>query len=325
VAALTGLNVVGILRGRDRELGKEVVVIGAHYDHLGRGVLGARDARGEIHNGADDNASGSVTLVEIARRLARQPPKRTVVFVAFAGEEEGLLGSGAYVKDPVLPLARTVAMINLDMVGRLRENRLLVLGVETAGEFRALLDSLNQAAGFDLRVSGDGYGASDHQSFYLAKRPVLHFFTDLHEDYHRATDDADKLNATGMARIAAFTGDLARVLADRAAPLSFVDRPPPAPVAGGGRGYGAWFGSIPDMSGGGPGVRFSGVSPGSPAEVAGLRADDVLLKIGDHEIPDLQRMTDALRAHRPGDTVAVVFRRGIKVDTVRVVLGRRGG
>ncbi len=323
---LKGRNVVAVLRGRDPMLRDEAVVIGAHYDHLGLGHFGARDSasRGAIHNGADDNASGTATLLEIARLLAATPPRRSIVFVAFAGEELGLIGSDAYVKAPALPLAGTRAMINLDMVGRLRNGRLMALGAETAVEFPALLDSLNRQAGLDLRASGDGYGASDHQSFYLARRPVLHFFTDLHEDYHRPSDDADKLNVAGMARIARFTADLARAIADRAAPLTLVERPRPAPVAGRG-GYGTWLGTIPDMTGGGPGVRISGVTPGSPAEAAGLRAADVLMRLGPHEVPDLQAMTSALRALRPGDTVAVVVRRGERLDTLRAVLGRRGG
>jgi hypothetical protein len=324
-SGLAGRNVVAVLPGRDAALRGEAVVIGAHYDHLGEGTFGARDSasRGQIHNGADDNASGTATLLEIARLLKNAPPRRTVVFVAFAGEELGLIGSDAYVKQPAVPIERTVAMINLDMVGRLRDGRLMALGAETATEFPALLDSLNRTAGFQLRASGDGYGASDHQSFYLVKRPVIHFFTDLHEDYHRPGDDTDKLNVAGMARIARFAADLARAIGDRGTALTLVDKPRPTPVAGGG-GYGTWLGTIPDMTGGGPGVRLSGVTPGSPAETAGIREGDVLVKIGAHEVPDLQAMTNALRAHKPGDTVAVVVRRGERLDTLRTVLGRRG-
>ena len=324
-SGLAGRNVVAVLPGRDPALRAEAVVIGAHYDHLGTGTFGARDSasRGQIHNGADDNASGTATLLEIARILKEKPPRRTIVFVAFAGEELGLIGSDAYVKQPAVPIEQTVAMINLDMVGRLRDDRLMALGAETATELPALLDSLNRSAGFQLRASGDGYGASDHQSFYLAKRPVIHFFTDLHEDYHRPGDDADKLNVAGMARIARFAADLARVIADRDARLTLVDMPRPTPVAGGG-GYGTWLGTIPDMTGGGPGVRLSGVMPGSPAEAAGIREGDVLIRIGVHEVLDLQAMTNALRAHRPGDSVAVVVRRGERLDTLRTVLGRRG-
>src|SRR5689334_8672234 len=157
-------------------------------------------------------------------------------------------------------------MVNLDMVGRLRNDRLLVLGAATAREFPALLDSLNAASGhFDLRASGDGWGPSDHASFFAAKRPVLHFFTDLHEDYHRSTDDWDKINAVGLARVAEFASDVVAALADRPEALTFVDAPPPL-ASTGGQGYGAYLGTIPDMSESPGGVRITGVRAGSPAE-----------------------------------------------------------
>lgn len=320
-------NVVALVRGSDPRLRDEAIVVGAHYDHLGLGLTQPPDQRGQIHNGADDNASGTAALLEIARRLAERPPRRSVVLVAFSGEELGLLGSAAYVKTPAVALDRTVAMVNLDMVGRLRNDRLLVFGSETAAELPALLDSLNRGAALDLRTSGDGYGRSDHQSFYLAKKPVLHLFTDLHEDYHRPSDDWERINVPGLLRVAAFATEVTRALADRTAPLTFVEKPPPQPVATDAprSGYGAYFGSIPDMSVGGPGVRLSGVRAGSPAAAAGFREGDVLQRIGAFEIADLQAMTDALRAHRPGDTVAVVFRRGATLDSARVVLGTRGG
>ncbi|MBM4185963.1 MAG: M28 family peptidase [Gemmatimonadetes bacterium] len=326
----SGVNVIGMIPGSDPVLRSEAVVVGAHYDHLGVGLTSSMSLgnRGEIHNGADDNASGSVALIEIARQLAARPARRTVMVVAFSGEELGLLGSSAYVKSPPFPLERTVAMINLDMVGRLRNDRLLAFGSETAVEFPALLDSLRRRFPFDLAYSGDGYGRSDQQSFYLAGKPVLHLFTDLHEDYHRPSDDAEKINVDGLIRVAEFAAELTRAIADRPVPLTFVNKPPPpppvaGPVATG--GYGAYLGSIPDMSVGGPGVRLSGARPESPAARAGLIAGDVLLGIGRHEIGDLQAMTDALRQHRPGDTVVVRYRRGAAVDSVRVVLGRRGG
>ena len=324
-----GVNVVAVVDGRDPRLRDQAVVVGAHYDHLGLGAVfsQAPDQRGQVHNGADDNASGTVALLEIARRLAKRPPRRSVVLVAFSGEELGLLGSTAYVRRPAMPLERTFAMINLDMVGRLRHDRLLVFGSETAVEFPALLDSLNRAARFDLKASGDGFGRSDQQSFYVAGKPVLHLFTDLHEDYHRPTDDWEKINIDGLVRVAGFATELARSLGDRETPLTFVSRPAPV-IASGDRpsgGYGAYLGSIPDMSAGGPGVRLSGVRSDSPAARAGLREGDVLIQLGRHEIADLQAMTDALRSHQPGDTVIVVFRRGGATDSTRAVLARRGG
>src|SRR5919112_2091369 len=190
VGGVTGKNVIGLLPGHDPVRRNETVIVGAHYDHLGLGGFGSLDpdSAGKVHNGADDNASGTAMLIEIAQRLAATPPARTIVFIAFSGEELGLLGSSYYVKQPVYPLATTLAMINLDMVGRLRQKRLIVYGSQTAREFPALLDSLNWHAGLDLKAQGDGYGPSDQSSFYAAGEPVLHFFTDLHEDYHRTTD-----------------------------------------------------------------------------------------------------------------------------------------
>jgi hypothetical protein len=329
---VVGKNVIGILPGRDPVLRNQTVVLGAHYDHLGLGGFGSLDpdSTGLVHNGADDNASGVAGLIQVAARLAASPPARTVVFIAFSGEELGLLGSAHYVKEPIYPLAATLAMVNLDMVGRLRNGRLIVYGARSAKEFPALLDSLNWYAGFDLRAQGDGYGPSDQSSFYAAKRPVLHLFTDLHEDYHRTTDDWQKVNLDGLKRVADFTLGLITALADRPRPLTFLDLPAPLPTqttAPGtvSPGYGAYLGTVPDMTGAPGGVRLVGVRAGSPAEKAGLRGDDIITRIGATETPDLQAMTDALRSHQPGDTVDIVVRRGASITTLRARLGTRGG
>lgn len=330
--ALTGRNVIGILPGRDPVLRNQTVILGAHYDHLGLGGFGSLDpdSTGLVHNGADDNASGVAAVIQVAARLAASPPARTVVFIAFSGEELGLLGSAYYVKEPIYPLAGTLAMVNLDMVGRLRNGRLIVFGARSAKEFPALLDSLNWYAGFDLKAQGDGYGPSDQSSFYAAKRPVLHLFTDLHEDYHRTTDDWQKINFDGLKRVADFTLGLVTALANRHAPLTFQDLPSPIPSQTGASpivtpGYGAYLGTVPDMTGAPGGVRLAGVRAGSPAERAGLRGDDIITRIGDADTPDLQAMTDALRTHRPGDTVDIIVRRGAGVTTLRATLGIRGG
>jgi hypothetical protein len=329
---VVGKNVIGILPGRDPVLRNQTVVLGAHYDHLGLGGFGSLDpdSTGLVHNGADDNASGVAGLIQVAARLAASPPARTVVFIAFGGEELGLLGSAHYVQEPIYPLAGTLAMVNLDMVGRLRNGRLLVYGARSAKEFPALLDSLNWYAGFDLRAQGDGYGPSDHSSFYAAKRPVLHLFTDLHEDYHRTTDDWQKVNLDGLKRVADFTLGLVTALANRPRPLTFFDLPAPLPAQTAAPhpaspGYGAYLGTVPDMTGAPGGVRLVGVRTGSPAEKAGLRGDDIITRIGSTDTPDLQAMTDALRSHRPGDTVEIVVRRGASLTTFRARLGTRGG
>lgn len=324
-----GRNVVGVLRGRDKVLAREYVVVGAHYDHLGTGAPGSLDpdSVGVPHNGADDNASGVAAMLEIARRLVLAPPARSVIFVAFSGEEQGLLGSAHYVKYPPVPNDSVVAMLNFDMVGRLRDDKLVIYGVETAREWRGLIDSLNAGAKFALTLQGDGYGPSDHTSFTIARRPVLHFFTGTHTDYHRTTDDADRINVEGIARVAAMATDIVKVTANRGAPLTFVASTPPAAPSGGSRssGYGAYLGTVPDMAENPGGVLLSGVRPGSPAEAGGLQAGDVILRIGTHPVPDLQGMTNALRAYAPGDTVMIGFRRGGVEREVRVVLGRRGG
>jgi hypothetical protein len=321
-------NVVAVIPGTSRALRGEVVVVGAHYDHLGLGGFGALDpdSTGRVHNGADDNASGTAALLEIGRQLARRQPARTIVLVAFSGEELGTLGSSYFVQHATPePIDSLYAMLNLDMVGRLRNARLLALGAGTAREFPALLDSLNTPPRFDLRASGDGWGPSDHAVFFATRHPVLHFFTDLHEDYHRTTDDWDKLNVPGIVQVAQFVADLALALANRTGPLTFVDSPRPQASAGG-SGYGAYLGTIPDMSGGGvsDGVRITGVRAGSPAEQAGLMAGDVITAIGTKHIANLYDMTDALRAHQPGDTVVIVSRREGVERRATTVLGKRG-
>jgi hypothetical protein len=325
-----GRNVIGILPGRDPSLRNEAVIVGAHYDHLGGGGFGALDpdSSGAVHNGADDNASGTSALIHIARALAADPPARTTVFIAFSGEEVGLLGSAHYVRQPLYPLDRTIAMINLDMVGRMKNKRLIVYGTATATEFPALLDSLNWYQGFDLKKQGDGYGPSDQSSFFAAHRPVLHVFTDLHEDYHRTTDDWDKVNVEGLARVIDFTAGIATALGNRTRPLTFVDAAPApshASAAPGAvtPGYGAYLGTVPDMSESPGGVRLSGVRAGSPGEKAGLKAGDIITRIGKNPVPDLQGMTDALRAHRPGDVVEITVTREGKPVTVQATLGTR--
>ena len=319
-------NVVGILDGSGA-LASQVVVVGAHYDHLGLGGSSSLDpdSVGVVHNGADDNASGTAALIEVARLLSQQTVRdqRTVVFVAFTGEEMGLLGSDHYVKNPNYPNDSAFAMINFDMVGRLKENTLIAIGTGSATELPMLLDSVNVESQFDLAKQDDPWGRSDHSSFYGASMPVVHLFTDNHVDYHRPSDDWEKIDSTGVVRISEYAADLTRAFATRQDRLTFVDVPRPAPT--GGMGNGASLGSIPDMSGSPGGVRFNGVRAGSAADAAGLMAGDILVQLGDHEVNDLYDMTAALGAHFPGDRVRiVVLRDGVRIDTA-ATLGRRGG
>ena len=325
---LPSQNVVAMLRGNDPVLANEYVVLGAHFDHLGRSGATSLDpdAAEAIRNGADDNASGTAAVMELARLLSRQPTRRSVVFVTFSGEELGLLGSQWFVERSPVPIERVVAMLNFDMVGRLRNNRVIVYGVETAAEMRSLVDSATTGTGLDVRGVGDGYGPSDHSSFYARGIPVLHFFTDLHEDYHRATDDADKVSAAGVARVVGLAERVVRTIADRDERLTPVRVTRPAPVAGSGRGRDVYLGSIPDMSAPEtPGVRLTGVRADSPAEKAGLKAGDVIVEFDGKTVKDLYEYTAALQARQPGDTVKiVVLREGARVE-LTATLGRRGG
>jgi aminopeptidase YwaD len=326
-------NVVALLPGSDPRRQDEIVVLGAHYDHLGRGGAGslAPDSR-EIHNGADDNASGTAALLEAARRLAEGPPtSRPVLFVAFSGEERGLLGSAHFVAEPTVALENAVAMLNMDMVGRLRDNTLTVYGMATADEWETLVERINAAGPEPFRLSllPDGFGPSDHASFYGRGIPVLHFFTNTHSEYHRPEDDWHTIDGPGLDRIADYVTEISRVLAgtpDRVAVALTAQAGAGQAAAGepgAERGYGPYFGSIPDMAPVDYGVRLSGVREDSPAERAGLRAGDVLVRFAGDEVADLYGFTYALRDRRPGDRVEVVVLRDGQRLTLYAVLGER--
>jgi hypothetical protein len=316
-------NVVAILPGRGRLAGQDIV-IGAHFDHLGNGPF-ASMAHGDsvhlIHHGADDNASGDAGVLEIARILSRHRPNpsRTIVFVLFSGEEEGDLGSAFYADHPARPMDSTLAMLNLDMVGRMRDNRLSALGALSAREWQPLLDSVNATYHLDLKATGDGWGPSDQNSFFAKQRPVLHFFTDLHADYHTPADTWDKINADGIETVARLIADLARRLEVRPGWLTFVNAAPPV-MASGERAY---LGTIPDMTSEPGGVRLTGVTAGSPADSSGIKAGDVLIGIGADTVANLVDFQNALVKHHPGETVDIRVRRGDQSLTLPVTLGRR--
>ena len=302
-------------------LAGETIVIGAHYDHLGYG--GANSAApgvNDIHNGADDNGSGSSALIEVARVLASrgQTLPRRVVFIAFTGEERGLVGSARYIKNPVVPLESTVAMLNLDMVGRLVDEKLIVAGTGSASEFDATVERLGTAAGFVLTKQPGGFGPSDHSSFYGAQIPVLHFFTGTHADYHRPSDDYDKINVPGMRRIAQLVVQIAEEIAQAPARPTYQNTgAPPQRGSGGDRPY---FGSIPDFSQDQPGYALQGVTADGPAARAGLKAGDIIVKLGDSLIGNLEDFDSALRKYKAGEAVKVVARRGDAEVEVRVTL-----
>ncbi len=315
-------NVVGRLDPEGAPAAAGAVLIGAHYDHLGFGGSGslAPDETAP-HNGADDNASGTAALLEAARELAgrRSELARPVWFVAFSGEESGLLGSTAFVRSPPpgLEIAALAAMINLDMVGRLRGNRLSVLGGDSAEEWPELVEPACERAGVECVLGGDGYGPSDQTAFYAAGVPVLHLFTGAHEDYHKPSDDWEKINAGGGAQIARLTADLGGEVAAREAALTYKQAEAPAPQ-GDVRSYGASLGTIPDYVGppdGRPGVLLAGVRPESGAEKGGLQRGDLLVGLGGHEIRDIHDFMFVLQQAKPGErVVAVVERSGERLE-----------
>lgn len=319
-------NVIAVLEGEGPRA-DETIVIGAHYDHLGLGGEGSLAPwTTAIHNGADDNASGTATLLEIAHRLATsgKKPNRRIVFMAFTGEERGLLGSAHYVREPRFPLDSTVAMFNLDMVGRLSDDKLVVFGTGTAKQFEPLIDELGKKHDLKVTKNPGGFGPSDHSSFYGKSIPVLHFFTGTHSDYHRPSDDSDKLNIVGMRRIADLVVDA--VLATDAAE----NRPEyvqikKIEVIGAGDGDRPYFGSIPDFGQNVEGYAISGATPGSPADKGGLKAGDVIVQLGESKIANLEDFDSALRKYKIGDKVKVVVKRDGKEVELEVMLEKRRG
>lgn len=317
-------NIIGVLPGSDPVLSKEYVVIGAHMDHLGMGGPGSLDSSGTpaIHHGADDNASGTAGVLALAEYFASQPtrPKRSLVFMAFSGEELGLLGSAHYTKNPILPLDRTVAMLNMDMIGRMQNNRLSVIGVGTSPAWNAILDEANKDGAFEMARSNAGFGGSDHQSFYQAKVPVLFFFTGMHPDYHRPSDTFDKINMTDETRVVQLVAGIAERVADAS------ERPAFTEMSGGGsegrrpRMPGASLGIMPEYSADTPGVPVGGLRPGGPAAKAGIRVGDVVIRLGGKSIRNIEEYMAALADRKPGETVEVTVKRDGQEVTVKVTL-----
>lgn len=374
-------NVIGILPGSDPKLKDEAIVIGAHYDHLGRGGPGSlAQSEGEIHHGADDNASGTAGLLELARIFSTQSPKprRTIIFIAFSGEEEGLIGSNYYVNHPVVPLQNTVAMINLDMVGRLNNQRLVIGGVGTAAEWRPMIDRANSeenmrlaalssaggardpsnwrvnldpkahpvgapivvgsngrpvvvagpsdtlrdlATPFSLTLNEDGYGPSDHSSFYGKQVPVLFFWTGTHADYHKPSDTAEKINYSGLARITSFVASIVRDI-DKS------DTRPTYKVAqvqatGRSTGFRVYLGTIPNYADSSDGMLLDGVRDGSPAAKAGLKAGDKIVKMAGKDVKNVYDYTHALSEMKGGEEYEVEIVRAGQRMTLKLTPEKR--
>ena len=328
LAVKTVHNVAGYLPGET----DEYVILGAHYDHLGLGEQFALDPdqAGTVHPGADDNASGTSGVIELARWFSTQPKqKRGILFLTFAGEELGLLGSGYYAEHPDYPLGKAVAMINMDMIGRVRNDKVYVGGVGTGTSFRDLLDRETPKFGLHVDYSdSSGYGSSDHTSFTAKQVPVLFFFSGLHSDYHKASDTWDKIDAPEAVKLLRLVADVTDELREDPGRPQYVRVAPAAGAEGhagsaGAGGYGPYFGSIPDFGEGVKGVKFSDITPASPAAKAGLKAEDVMVEFDGKPIQNLYDFTYALQAKKPGDTVKVKVLRGGQPVEVSVVLTRR--
>ncbi|MCX8106853.1 MAG: M28 family peptidase [Ignavibacterium album] len=316
-------NVGAMLKGNDPKLSDEYLVIGAHFDHLGWGKQNSL-YQGEpmIHNGADDNASGTTGLLELAEKFGSEKNnlKRSVVFFAFSGEELGLLGSNYLVNNFPLPIEKVVSMINMDMIGRLKDSSLIVYGTGTSSNWKKLLNDKN-SFGFKLTFNDEGFGPSDHSSFYGKKIPVLFFFTGTHSDYHKPSDDYDKINAEGQEKVLKYIYFVATdiINADIKPDYLAVERKDSGRITT----SKVWVGTIPDFAGDVDGYKLGGVTEGSPAALAGLQAGDIITKFGDKKISNIYDFTYAIGNYKPGDKVKVVVKRAEKELEVEIELKSR--
>ncbi|HKX83475.1 MAG TPA: M28 family peptidase, partial [Pyrinomonadaceae bacterium] len=335
-------NVIGILEGTDPVLKGEAIVIGAHYDHLGRGGQGSLAVNSsDIHHGADDNASGTSAVLELARQFAKEKKnKRTLIFMAFSGEEEGLLGSNFYVNNPIWPLEKTVAMINLDMVGRLKDQKLNIGGIGTASEWKRmveerninseLLGSLGQvplptatpAPGqslevFSLQLNEDGFGPSDHSSFYGKKIPVLFLFTGTHEDYHKPSDTFEKINYEGLTKITRYVSSMIKGIdLNLTRPTYTVAK---SSGTMGRTGFNVSLGTVPNYADSTDGLLLDGVRDGSPAAKAGIKPGDKIVKLAGRDIRNVMDYTFVLGEMKAGQEYEVVLKRGTETITLKIV------
>ena len=327
-------NVTAYLPGKGK-LAKEHVVVGAHYDHLGRGGFGSRSPRSkEIHNGADDNASGTAGIMEIARLLSRAPEQqgRSVLFVAFTGEEQGLLGSQHWVEHPPVPLGSIKAMLNLDMIGRVSGSSLMIGGTATSAVLPPLITLADAQSPLEMKnVWANGYAPTDTTSFVARRIPVLFFWSGTHADDHRPTDDADKVNYEGAAEVVNIVVNVLQELRVRRGLTYSQGTPTTGPGAAtqesspGLRAGGASLGVVPSYAdeADARGMKVTGTTPGSAAEKAGLQAGDVITAIGERKVTNVYDLTDVLNERKPGDVVKIKFERDGKEQTVQATLTER--
>lgn len=314
-------NVVALVKGSDPLLKHQYVVVGAHFDHIGMGGQGSSSRMPDtlaVHNGADDNASGVSAILEIGHKLLHQKPKRSIVVVAFGAEELGLLGSRFFVENPLIPLDSIVSMINIDMLGRLNsENILQVGGVKTAVEADSILNTLNASYGFSLALAPQGYGPSDHASFYAKNIPVLFFSTGAHADYHTPNDDIESLNIEGLHKASNYIYDVISSIANDNGRPTFQEAGPAAPSSRHGGELKVRLGIMPDVSGvRNDGLQVLAVNSNQPAGLAGIQKGDLITALNGHKINNIQDYMFYLQKLEVGSTVSVEFKRDGKTMVV---------
>ena len=312
--AIVGKNVIGYIDNG----APTTVIIGAHYDHLGYGAEGSlyEGAEPQIHNGADDNASGVTVLLELANTLRGKYPHNNYLFISFSGEEKGLWGSASFTKNPTIDLSTANYMINMDMVGRLEDDReLAIYGTGTSPAWMPVLEEISKSRNIDMKSKPSGVGPSDHTSFYLKDMPVLHFFTGQHDDYHKPSDDANLIDYAGLQEIHDYVEEVIARMDDKGK-LEFTktkdEDSRKAPK------YSVTLGVIPDYMYDGKGMLISGVREGRPAEKAGIIDGDVVIKMGEHEVPDMMGYMGALGKFKKGDKAKVIVLRDGKEVEVEV-------
>jgi aminopeptidase YwaD len=323
-------NVLGILPGENPAMHDQVIIVGAHMDHLGMGGPGSGSLKPDtvaVHHGADDNASGTAGLLELAEAFGAQRPVegRTILFIAFSGEELGTLGSGYYVNHPLVPLQSTVAMLNMDMVGRLDNRALTVYGTGSSPVWNRLLAKYNRDSSFVLKPIEDGFGPSDQAEFYGKEMPVLHFFTGIHDDYHKPSDTWDKINYTGEQKIIRYVYDIVSDLDTIAERPKYLKTQTAAPMASGdSRGFSVTLGIVPDFGESSNGMRIGGVKADGPAEHAGLKSGDVIVKMAGKKVLNIYDYMGLLGELKAGDQVEVeVVRDGKPVKVVATMAKRK--
>ena len=314
-------NIVGYLEGNEKK--EEYIVIGGHFDHLGFGGSSSLSNEKKAHIGADDNASGTAAMMQLAYRLKDKKLKRSVIFVGFNGEEIGLLGSSHFVKNPPVPIDNIAAMLNFDMVGRMNEDKLSILGAGTSSIWKKIIEKAN-SNNIKITETDDGMGPSDNASFLPKNIPVLFFFTGVHTDYHKPSDSPDKINYDGEGRII----DLAEKIIIETA--NNEKRPDYVKIESKEskremKGAKVQFGAIPDFGDNSKGFKVSGASPGTPADKAGVKANDIILKFGEKPIKDIYDFMDALQSFNPGDEVKVEILRGTETIVLKAILSAKKG